>query len=93
MVNEPSSPLTVRPPSRVSIPAKPIGPMAEKSMDVRTFAPDAGVPSSTTIGFGTLALSSYAPLGKLGIVSATSVVFVAFASLLVLPVVLGARTR
>ena len=48
---------------------------------------------TTTIGFGTLALSSYAPLGKLGIVSATSVVFVAFASLLVLPVVLGARTR
>ena len=48
---------------------------------------------TTTIGFGTLALSSYAPLGKLGIVSATSVVFIAFASLLVLPVVLGARTR
>ena len=48
---------------------------------------------TTMIGFGTLALSSYAPLGKLGIVSATSVVFVAFASLLVLPAVLGARTR
>ena len=48
---------------------------------------------TTTIGFGTLALSSYAPLGKLGIVSATCVVFIAFASLLVLPVVLGARTR
>ena len=48
---------------------------------------------STTIGFGTLALSSYAPLGKLGIVSATCVVFIAFASLLVLPVVLGARSR
>ena len=48
---------------------------------------------TTTIGFGTLALSSYAPLGKLGIVSATSVVFIAFASLLVLPVVLGARSR
>ena len=48
---------------------------------------------TTMIGFGTLALSSYAPLGKLGIVSATSVVFVPFASLLVLPAVLGARTR
>jgi hypothetical protein len=46
---------------------------------------------TTVIGFGTVALSSYAPLGRLGVVSATSVVFVAFASLLVLPVLLRGK--
>ncbi len=46
---------------------------------------------TTVIGFGTVAFSSYAPLARLGIVSATSVAFVAFASLLVLPVLLRVR--
>lgn len=48
---------------------------------------------TTVIGFGTVALSSYAPLARLGVVSATSVVFVAFASLLVLPVLLRGEGR
>jgi len=46
---------------------------------------------TTMIGFGTLAFSSYQPLARLGVVVATNVLFAAFASLLVLPALLGER--
>jgi predicted RND superfamily exporter protein len=46
---------------------------------------------TTMIGFGTLAFSSYQPLARLGVVVATNVMFAAFASLLVLPALLGER--
>jgi len=48
---------------------------------------------TTMIGFGTLAFSSYQPLARLGVVVAANVMFSAFASLLVLPVLLGERRR
>jgi hypothetical protein len=46
---------------------------------------------TTMIGFGTLAFCSYQPLARLGVVVATNVMFSAFASLLVLPALLGER--
>jgi len=46
---------------------------------------------TTMIGFGTLAFSSYQPLARLGVVVAANVMFAAFASLLVLPALLGER--
>ena len=46
---------------------------------------------TTMIGFGTLAFCSYQPLARLGVVVATNVMFAAFASLLVLPALLGER--
>jgi len=48
---------------------------------------------TTMIGFGTLAFSSYQPLARLGVVVATNVMFAAFASLLVLPALVGERRR
>lgn len=48
---------------------------------------------TTMIGFGTLAFSSYQPLARLGVVVATNVMFAAFASLLVLPALLGEPRR
>ena len=46
---------------------------------------------TTMIGFGTLAFSSYQPLARLGVVVATNVMFATFASILVLPALLGER--
>jgi len=46
---------------------------------------------TTMIGFGTLAFSSYEPLARLGVVVATSVMFAALASILVLPALVGER--
>lgn len=48
---------------------------------------------TTIIAFGTLAFSSYQPLARLGVVVATSITFAAFASLLVLPALLGEGRR
>ncbi len=48
---------------------------------------------TTMIGFGTLAFSSYQPLARLGLVVATSVMFAAFASLLILPALLASGPR
>ncbi len=47
----------------------------------------------TLLGYGTLVISSYPPLRSIGLVSAVSVVALAGASVLVLPVLLARRSR
>ena len=70
----------------------------EAGRDLQEFLPWTGAAIAlaaltTIIGFGTLAFSSYRPLATLGVVVAISVVFIALASLLVLPAILGGRAR